>query len=532
MEPPPSASASHPRIASAAALLATGNASSRILGLVREQVFAALFGVTGEMSAFRTATRLSTAVYDLLLSGATTSALVPVFSDYWQAGRRDELSRIAGTLLSLTLLGIGAVVALLIIAAPLVVRIMGADPEHFWLTVELTRIALPTVVLLGISSTLTALLYARQSFALPAFASAVYNAGLVIAALVLAPHLSIAALAVGLGFGALLQILIQLPALRGLRVLHVLPAPDFAHPGVRLILRLYAPVFLGMLVSYAVVMIDTYLAWRTGPESIAAMAFATTLIQFPIGLVGVAASLAILPSLSRLASAGDDAEYTALLMRGIRAVVLLIVPLGVVLVSLREPIVAILFEHLAFDADATRRTATALLAYAPQLPFVVVDQLLIVAYYAQKRTSTPVIVGVAGAGVYLVFALGTVAPLGMPGLALANAVQNSSHAVVLYALLAREHAIMRDRSLGIFVARIFISAAVCALALAIGSAALAELLANGPLLLQGLLVLLLGGTGVLAYAFALVLLRAPERAEAALLLSRFARWRPPRGETP
>jgi putative peptidoglycan lipid II flippase len=514
-------------IASAAAVLAAGNAISRILGLVREQVFAALFGATGAMSAFRTATRLSTAVYDLLLSGAITSALVPVFSDYVQAGRRAELSRIVSTLVNLTLLGIGTIVAFLVVAAPLVVRALGADADHFALAVELTRIALPSILILGVSGILTALLYARQSFALPALASAVYNAGVIVAALALTPSLSISALALGLGFGALLQLLIQLPALRGLRYL---PVVDVSHPGVRLILRLYTPVFLGMLVSYAVVMIDTHLAWRTGPESIAAMAFATTLVQFPIGLVGAAASLAILPALSRLATAGDDAQFAATLMRGIRFVLVLIVPLALALVALREPIVAILFERLAFDAQATERTATAILAYAPQLPFVVVDQLLIVAFYARKRTITPVLVGVAAAVVYLGVALATVAPLGMAGLALANAVQNSAHAVVLYVLLAREHPAMRQVFRGAFGVGITAGSIACTLAFALGTTALAEPLASASLLPRLLAVTVVGTMGFAAYALVLIAVRAPELAEVTAILRRFLRPRRRDGE--
>jgi putative peptidoglycan lipid II flippase len=529
VEPPASAPIPDRRqgIASAAALLAAGNASSRILGLVREQVFAALFGATAMMSAFRTATRLSTAVYDLLLSGATTSALVPVFSDYVQAGRRDELSRIVSTLVNLTVLGIGAVVALLVLAAPLLAGVLGVDADNFALAVELTRIALPSILLLGASGILTALLYARQSFARPAFASAVYNAGVIVAAIILAPSLSIYALALGLGFGALLQALVQLPAMRGLRYLPIL---DLGHPGVRLIMRLYTPVFLGMLVSYAVVMIDTHLAWNTGPESVAAMAFATTLVQFPIGLVGAAASLAILPALSRLATAGNDTQFVATLMRGIRFVLILVVPLGLVLVALREPIVAVLFERLAFDEQATQRTATALLAYAPQLPFVVVDQLLIVAFYARKRTITPVLVGVASAAVYLVVAFATVAPLGMAGLALANAVQNSAHAIVLYAILAREHPAMRHASLGGFGARIVVSSVLCALALALGATLLAEPLASSGLLARPLAVIVVAVVAFGAYALALVVLRAPERTEIAAILGRFARQRRRDGE--
>src|SRR5581483_4479366 len=291
-------------VAAAALVIGIGNVSSRLLGLVRELVLAALFGATGATSAFRTATRVSTAVYDLLLSGATTSALVPVFSEYAARGDTAELSRIVSTFVNVTLTGLGLVVAALVIFAPLLVRALGAEADFFDLAVDLTRITLPTILLLGVSGILPAVLYARRSFMVTALVAAIYNVGIILAALTLARFMSIYSLAIGIGLGALLQIAIQLPALRGMRYQAVIA---LRHPGVRLVLRLYTPVFVGMLASYAVVVIDTHLAWLTGPDSVAAMAFATTLIQFPIGLVGAATSLAILPSLSRLALRSDDA---------------------------------------------------------------------------------------------------------------------------------------------------------------------------------------------------------------------------------
>ena len=244
-------------IASAAATIGLGVITSRILGLVREQVIAALFGSTGATSAFRTATRVTTGFYDLLLSGATTSALVPVFSDYAGAGKTQDLSRVASTFVNLALVALGAIVALLVLGAPGVVAVLGADPEQFELAVGLTRVALPSVVLLGASSILTAVLYARRSFALPAFAPAVYNAGIIASAVALALPFGIYGLTFGLAVGAAIQILVQLPAWRGLRYL---PVIDLGHRGVRLVLRLYLPVFLGLIASYGVVMLDTNLA--------------------------------------------------------------------------------------------------------------------------------------------------------------------------------------------------------------------------------------------------------------------------------
>jgi putative peptidoglycan lipid II flippase len=497
-------------IASAAVVIGSGIITSRLLGLVREQVIAALFGSTGATSAFRTATRVTTGFYDLLLSGATTSALVPVFSDYTAAGKTAELSRAVSILVNLTLVVLGAVISILVLGAPLVVTALGTDPDQLLLAADLTRIALPSVVLLGAAGIFTSLLYARRSFGLPAFAAAIYNAGIIVAAVALAGSLGIYALAIGLLVGALLQLGLQLPAIRGLRYAATV---DLRDPGVRLVLRLYAPVFLGMVVSYLVVAVDTHLAWRTAPESVADMAFATTLIQFPLGLVGAAASLAILPSLSRLASSERTDEREALiptLLRGIKAVLLLIAPLTAILIVLREPIVSLLFERLAFDAAATQRTARALLAYAPQLPFVVVDQLLIVAFYALKETRTPVLVGAAGAGIYLVAALLLVAPLGMPGLALANAIQNSAHAVILYWLLAQRFAILRAPELGSFLGRVAAGGVAAAGVAAMVFVSIAPLLADASLLPQIAAVAAGGGAGLAAYGAALAVLRVHE----------------------
>jgi putative peptidoglycan lipid II flippase len=493
--------------------------SSRILGLVREQVIAALFGATGSTSAFRTATRVSTAAYDLLLAGAITSALVPVFTEYSAPGRSRDLSRIVSSLTNLTILTIGGIVAVLMLIAPLIISVLGADVEYSDLAVQLTRLALPSVALLGISGILTALLQSRHAFARPAFASATYNGGIILAALVLAAPMGIRGLALGLLVGAALQVLFQLPAWKGLRYE---PVIDLTNPGVRLALRLYAPVFLGMLASYGVVIVDTNLAWRTGPDSVAAMGFATTLIQFPIGLVGVATSLAILPSLSRLAGQdleGDMDRYFAMLTQALKAVLLLIIPLTAALVVLREPIVAVLFQRAAFDATATERTALALLAYAPQLPFVVVDQLLIIAFYAQKRPLTPVLVGLAGATTYLALALALVGPLGMPGLALANAAQNSIHAVVLYVLLSRQTRELRSPELASVVGRLIIAAAVCGAAAILAASAVGPLLAGpGPIpRLLGLTVA--AGAAFSAYSVALLVLGLGEGSYVPILLA-------------
>lgn len=490
-------------IALAAGLLTLGNVASRLLGLVREGVIAALFGASGATSAFVTASRVSTAVYDLLISGAISAALVPVFSEYVRRGEREELGRVTSTVLNLALLALAVLAtALLLLAAPLV-ELLGTPPgsPYYEETLLLTRVALPSVLCLGLAGLLSAVAYAHDRFALPAFSTASFNLGIIVGALALHRALGVASLAVGLLVGAALQAALQLPTLRLVRYRPVL---DLAHPGVRAILRLYAPVAAGLVVSNAGVVIDTNLAWRTGEASIAAMRFATTLVQLPLGLIATATSLAVLPTLSRHAAtsasdgeatASERAAYLATLRFGIRLVLLLMVPVTVGLVVLREPVVALLFERHAFDAHDTALTSLAFLAYAPQLPLTALDQLLIVAYYARRNTLTPVAVGVVTVGLYLATALALVGPLGMPGLALANAAQNGSHGLILLFLLRRTFPELLDPPLLRFAAQVCLASAVAGGVMLAALAPLSGLVGATAAGKVALLAVLAGGGG-------------------------------------
>jgi putative peptidoglycan lipid II flippase len=413
------------------------------------------------------------------------------------------------------------VLLVLEIAAPLVVRLLGADPAYFELTVTLTRWALLSVLLLGLAGVLTAALYARRDFKWPAGATAAYNAGTIVTALGLAqlwadrpPTESIVALAIGLVVGALLQALVQLP---GLRDLPYVPLLDWRHPGVRLALRLYAPVAAGLVVTNVGVGVYLFLAWRAGPEALATLQFATTLVQFPLGLVASAVSLAALPTLARSAE-----DYQATLTFAMRLVLLLILPATVGLVVLREPVVALLFQRGAFDALATAQTAQAFLFFSPQLPFAALDQLFIVAFYARKDTRTPVLVGVGTVLLYIATApvlCGCVdAPrlpglaLGRDGLALANAIQNSAHAVVLYLLLRRAFTGLSGAELGAYVLRVGLAAFGMGAVLVLALPALATHLGTA------LVVTAAGAIGLVVYALLLALLRVRE---ASLLWEQF-----------
>ena len=562
-------------IATAAVLIMLGNAASRLLGLGREQVIAALFGRTGVTDAFVAAITVPTMLYDLVVGGAVSAALIPVFAGYAAEGDTAQLRRVAGSILTLTALVLAAAVALLWLGAEPLMNLLGVGfaEQYRELSVQLVRLALPAVVFLGLAGVVTALLYARQQTVYPAFCVAAYNASIIAAALLLASRLGPASLVVGVLAGALLQLAVQLPGLRGLGLR---PLLDLNHPGVRRILALYAPVALGLVVSQVGVVIDRNLASRAGEGAIAAMRFATTLVQLPLGLVVTATAYATLPALSRAADrllaarenvppplppgaavppplplgegrgesllykhpSGDPHpnplpegegtgaregardDYSRTLQMGLRFALFFILPALAGLVLLREPLVALLFERGAFRADDTAMTSWILLFYLPQLPFVAADQLLIFAFYARKNTLTPMLVGVLGVGVYLAVGLALLEPLGAAGLALANTVQHATHCVVLFLLLARQVPQLVGGQLWDGLARLAGAAVATGLALLAAGPVLAALCdLSSP---WGQLAYLLSATtiGVVVYLVAAWALHAEELRQALALVRR------------
>jgi putative peptidoglycan lipid II flippase len=441
-----------PGIAGAATVIALGNVASRVLGLVRETVIADLFGATGLVSAFDVAGRVPRMLFDLLIDGLVSSALVPVFSELAERDR-DELWRVASIMLSLATLVMSAAALLLELFALPVARVMagGFEADLLEYTAQLMRITAPAVVFLSLAGITTGLLYALKRFTLPAFTAAAFNASIVVVAMVLTGVFGwgVESLALGLLIGSAMQVALQVPGLRGARLRFSL---DWRHPELRRILRLYMPVVLGLVVSQVGIIIDRNLASRTGEQSIAWMRYATTLVQFPLGLVSVAIAMAILPTLSRQASSPQHASREAFintLATGLKMVLVLILPAVVGLFVLAEPVVALVFEHGDFTAFDTGQTALALRIYLLGTTFAAVDLPLVYAFYARKNTLTPALVGVLGVGLYLVAALvpAFLRELRMTDLVLANSVQLTGHALVMLWLIHHRVGSLRGRGL-------------------------------------------------------------------------------------
>lgn len=438
---PPTVNTTIRRIALAALLIAAGNIASRVLGLVRESVIGAQFGLG--VDTFTVASLVPTQLYDLLINGAISAALVPVLSEYAEADER-EFWHVASTIINLALLVLATLVLVLFLLSEPVVSAIGpgfAGAKRTE-TVDMVRYLMPAVVLMGLSGLVTALLYARQKFLLPAFTTSAYNLGIIIAAVLLAERFGVFALVFGVLLGASMQVLLQLPGLRGIVYR---PIIDLRHPGVRRILKLYAPVALGIAFSTIGVTIDRNLASQF-PGAPSAMRYATTLIQFPLGLVAAAVSFAVLPTLSRQASANDEAAFGATLGMGLKVVLLLVVPATAGLLALAQPTVQSILRLNANDAAIT---AGALRLYLPGLPAAAIDQVLLFAVYAHKRTLMPNLVQGAAVLIYILTALSLLAltDLGFGALVLGNSAQWIGHLLLLM-LLSRQLVRLRGLRLG------------------------------------------------------------------------------------
>lgn len=509
---PESTSTKQGGIAQAASIIALGSIASRVLGLVREAVIANLFGASGLVSVFRVASVVPTMVYDMLIGGMLSAALVPVFSQVADQDGRPALWALFSRVMSLVAVILAALVLLLEILAPQVAWLLGGgfSPELQETLALMIRIIAPAVLFFGLSGVMTGALYALRQFTYTALGAAVFNLGIIIAAPLLAGRLDAVSLAVGVLLGSLLQLFVQAPGLRGARLRFIL---DLADPGLRRILALYLPIALGLIVSNVQIAIDRRLASATGESSIAWMANATTVIQLPHGLVGVAISLAVLPTLSRLSAKGDDKGFRRTLGLGLRLVLVLIVPASLGLLVLSEPLIALIFEHGKFTAYDTYWTTWALRYYLVGLVFATIDWPLNYAFYARQDTLTPALVGVFSVVVYLVVALALIKPLGMLGLVLADSMKHISHALTMLVLTRRQIGQLADMRLIQTVSKALLAAGIMAVVMAVILRAMDSLFADS--LATGLigelaLVAVTGGIGALTYLGLITLLRVEE----------------------
>ena len=426
-------------LAAAAFLIMAGNLLSRVLGLVREQLASGLFGAGDAIAAFTIADNLNTLVYDLLVYGMLQAAIVPVLARYAAPVHRETLRRLGGALVTIAALGLGAVVVVGWFAAPWLVRLMtalgggddarGADTTA--LTITLVRLVLPSLLFLGIGGVLTAMLYALDRVTAPALGAAARNACVVVAILVLSDRLGVRSMSVGIVAGAAAVALLQLPALARADAMPRLNL-RLRDPDLRRILALYTPIAAGIAISAVAVVIDRNLAWGAEEDALGAMRYATTVVQLVMGLVGLAVSMAALPTLARHHDAGDAAAFRATLGRALGLVTALVFPAVLGIAAIAPALVDLLFAHGSTSDREARTITIALLAYLPGHLLAAYDQVLVFAFYARQNTRTPTLVTFLSVAVWLLLAFPLADRFGMLGLVLANSAQLGVHAGVMF----------------------------------------------------------------------------------------------------
>lgn len=507
------------QIVQSATLVMLGNLGSSVMGMVRQIVVAA----TGQQVAgpFVSALLPAQTFYDFIVNGSVPGVLIPTFNDYAAPEKRDELRRVVFTVANLVILVMLLLSIVFLIFSPQFVGFLDQGfhtQQERQLTLQFAQIIFFSLIVLGPFSVLLAALYALKEFCWPAFATTSYHVGIIVGAVVGSllgqyyyGHLG---LAFGVILGALGEIALLLPGIFNQRLFYLFVL-DLKHPALRRILKLYLPISASFLVSMGLVFLDQHLASLTpgdGAANVAAMRLATTLIQFPIGLVAAALSFAVLPTLSAHAREGNTDRFKETLLLGFRLGLLLMIPAAAGLIALQLPIVDLIFRHHNYTNQNAQLTAIALQNYAYQLPFVAMDQLLIAAFYARKNTVIPVVVGFVSIGGYLAVALPFWQTIGMPALVFANTVQNSLHAVILLVLLRMTIGTMSVRKtipavLKIALATILMIAVIWGLQKAVSHMALFSL---NTLLGSFLTVLVIGGLATGVYLGMVLLLRVEE----------------------
>lgn len=447
--------------------------TSRLLGVVREQVLAYLFGAGDAMDAYNVAFRIPNLVRDLFAEGAMSSAFVPTFTRTLALDGPRAAWRLASTVVNALLLVTIALVGLGIAAAWPLVSAFAAEfaavPGKLALTVHLTRVMLPFLTLVALAAVLMGMLNSLHRFFVPALSPAMFNVATIVCAIALVPLMPrlgaapIMAVAIGTIAGGLGQVALQWPSVRraGYRYEPVL---DLADPGVRRVLLLMGPGTIGLAATQVNVFVNTVLATGEGTGAVSWLNYAFRLMYLPIGLFGVSIATAAVPSIARLAAGNDRAGIRRTVGDGITLMLMLNVPATFGLVALGSPIVALLFERGRFTAADTVATAAALQYYAVGLVGYSLVRIASPTFYALHDSRTPVTVSILVVSLNAALNWWLVGIMGYRGLALGTSIAALLNAGLLLWLLRRRLGGIDGARLATAAAKITIAAAAMALA--------------------------------------------------------------------
>jgi putative peptidoglycan lipid II flippase len=439
-------------VVTAAGVIGVATFSSRILGFIRDMVLARLFGATPAADAFFVAFRIPSLLRELFAEGSMSSAFIPVFTEYRTLRAKQEAWELASAAFTTLLTIVTLVTVAGILIAPWLVQMLApgfqANPDKLALTTLLTRVMFPYLLFISLAALAMGILNSVRAFAAPAFSPLFLNIFIIGCALYVSPRLPepIVGVAIGVVAGGAAQFAMQLPSLK-LRGLMFGFRLEPGHPGLRRIGALMVPSLLGLSVTQINITVSTILGsfFAGGPTY---LFYGMRLIQFPLGIFGVALATAILPTLSAQAARGALDELRMTLGFGLRMILFIIVPAMVGLILLRTPIVHLFFEHGTFTSQDTAETALAVLCYAVGLWAFGGVRIIVAAFYSLQDTKTPAVSAAVAVAANILFSLALMAPLGAPGLALATALAAMVNGGILVAVLNRRLGGVEWRTVG------------------------------------------------------------------------------------
>jgi len=513
------------------AIFSVATGLSRIAGLVREIIAASLFGTTGAASAFTLAFQIPNLVRALVADAALSSAFVPVFSELLEQRRRKDAYTLASALAGLLLIVLGAITVAFILIAPAIVPIFtGNDftPELDKLCTGLSQVLFPIVILLGLNGLGVGILNAHDHFTIPAIAPLVWNVVIIVGMVGLAPMFHgdhrIYGYAIGVVAGTFVQLIMIFPALRriGYPVFH-LSLPKRGDRRVRQVLLLMLPVSVSLGLINIDLVLNSTIGSLISDHAPRAIDAAFRIYMLPQGMFSVAVTTVLFPQLSRLAARGDVPGLRRTAGSGMRQVALLLIPAGAATAVLATPMVQLVYQRGAFDAQSTRETASALFWFAFSLPLSGWNLLLTRTFFSIQRPWLPTALSGASLVVNTIISILLYKPLGIAGVVLGTVISN--------ALLTLLEAIYLRRELGGLDLR---RTTWTCLGMLLGAFLLAEVtygvwtgldhLLGDSLIAQIVSVGLSLTLGALAYTGAVLWLRIPEaRQVLALLGSRLKR---------
>lgn len=415
---------------------------SRISGLVRDMVFAGFIGAGAGIAAdaFYAAFRIPNFLRRIFGEGAFSQAFVPVFTEYKTKRRREEVREFVDRLTGVFGLVLFVVTLVGVVAAPVIVYLLapGFTGEKYDLTVSMLRITFPYLLFISLVAMAAGILNTYGRFAAAAFTPVLLNLSMIGAVLWLAPYLDnpVMALAWGVFMAGVLQLLFQLPFLARLRLL---PRPRLGrnHDGVVRVFKLMLPAIFGVSVAQINTLVNMVLASFLVTGSVSWLYYSDRLMEFPLGVFGIALATVILPSLSQQHVQGARGEFSRLLDWALRWVFVIGIPATVALVLLAGPLLTTFFHYGAFDEQDVRMSAQALVAFSAGLLGFILVKVLAPGFYARQDTRTPVRIGMIAMAVNIVLSLLLVSVLRHTGLALAISIAAFVNAVLLYRWLRR-----------------------------------------------------------------------------------------------